>query len=250
LLLVQGAPENPSGKNATLMFLPFKEMSAKNSHSPLEKGIPDILMTCLSSRSDSFRVLDREYLGSLAQEQGLVFEAAMSGEQVARIGRMVAAQYVFSGNFQINNEQIEIQVLTHETESTRMIGSLNLRVPMDSLSSVCDVFARKLLEQFKTNNNAPLLELDSEKQPETSNHMIYGLGSYHNGEYWKAFPAFLKVLKKDPDHANARFWLGKSYLRAGMSDLARVSLNEFIRKYPKHSKWQEAQKLMKEMDHE
>jgi len=250
LLLVQGAPDNPSGKNPTLMFVPFKEVSAQNSHPSLEKGIPDILMACLSSRSDSFIVLNREHLGELAREQGLVYEAAMSGEQMARIGRMTAAQYIFSGNYWFNDEQIDIQVLTHETETTRMVGSLNLRAPINSLPSICSAFTRKLLEQFKKHKNTHLFELVSEEQPETSNHMIHGLGFYHNGEYWKAFPAFMKVLKKHPGHANARFWLGKSYLKAGMNDLARVSLNEFIRKYPQHIKWQEAKKLMKEMDHE
>lgn len=239
----------PKGKN-TLMILPFESVSAQQKYQSLENGIPDILMTCLSTNSDSIQVLDRSHLDSLAQELGLVYEASMTQEGVAQIGRLASAQFIMTGSFWVKKETLEIEILIYETETTRLIGSTDIRMPIDSLVSSCGPFAKKISVQFEKNRKSPFRNLDPEVHPEMSNHMIQGLGFYHNGEFWKAFPAFLKVLEMDPDHANARFWLGKSYMDAGMNDLAKLSLEEFVLRFPKHQKWQEAQKLIKEAEHE
>jgi tetratricopeptide (TPR) repeat protein len=250
LMLMQGTVGMPpQGKNS-LMILPFEAATAGNEYQSLENGIPDILMACLSAHSDSIQVLDRSHLNSLAQELGLVYEASMSREGVAQIGRLASAQFILTGSFWVKKETLEIQMLIHETETTRLIGSTDLRVPVDSLASSCGSVAKKISVQFEKNKQSPFHKLDAETHPEMSNHMIQGLGFYYNGEFWKAFPAFLKVLEMDPNHANARFWLGQSYMRAGMSDLAKLSLEEFVRRFPKHAKWKEAKRLIKEADHE
>ena len=250
LLLMQGtvgmSPKEPRG----LMILPFEATSSTKEYQSLENGIPDILMACLSTHSDSIEVLDRNSLDSLIQELGLVYEVSMSREGVAEIGRLASAQFVLTGSFWVKKEILEIEMLIYETETTRLIGSTELRVPVNSLASNCESLAGKISNQFDKHKKSPFHNLNAEAHPEMSNHMIQGLGFYYNGEFWKAFPAFLKVLELDPDHANARFWLGKSYMSAGMNDLARLSLEEFVRRFPKHEKLKEAQRLIKEEDHE
>ena len=250
LLLMQGTVGAPPKGKSSLMILPFEATSAGNEYQSLENGIPDILMACLSTHSDSIQVLDRSHLNALTRELGLVYEASMSREGVAQIGRLASAQFILTGSFRVKKETLEIQMLIYETETTRLIGSTDIRMPVDSLASSCGSFAKKISVQFDKNRKSPFRNLDPETHPEMINHMIQGLGFYYNGEFWKAFPAFLKVLEMDPDHANARFWLGKSYMRAGMDDLAKLSLEEFVRRFPKHEKWQEAQKLIKETEHE
>ena len=250
LLLMQATAGVPHKEKSSLMILPFEATSARHGYQSLETGIPDILMACLSAHSDSIQVLDRGHLDSLARELGLVYEASMSQEGMAQIGRLASAQFILTGSFWVKKETLEIQVLIYETETTRLIGSTDFRVPVDSLASSCKPLAKKISAQFDRNKKSPFHKLDAESHPEMNNYMIQGLGFYYNGEFWKAFPAFLKVLEMDPNHANARFWLGKSYMRAGMDDLARLSLEEFVRRFPKHEKWKEAKRLIKEEHHE
>jgi TolB-like protein len=247
---MQGTVGMPPKEQSSMMILPFEATSSGNEYQSLENGIPDILMACLSAHSDSIQVLDRGHLDSLIQELGLVYEASMAREGVAQIGRLTSAQFILTGSFWVDKEILEIQMLIYETETTRLIGSTDLRLPVDTLASNCETFAKKISMQFDKNKKSPFRNFRTEAHPEMSNYMIQGLGFYYNGEFWKAFPAFLKVLEMDPDHANARFWLGKSYMDAGMDDLAKLSLKEFVRRFPKHEKWKEAQRLIKEEDHE
>ena len=250
LLLMQGTVGAPPEEKNSLMILPFEATSSRQDYRSLENGIPDIFMACLSAHSDSIQVLDRGHLDLLAQELGLVYEASMSQESMAQIGRLASAQFILTGSFWVKQETLEIQTHIYETETTRLIGSTDFRVPVDSLAMSCDSLAKKISAQFEKNRGTPFHQLDTESHPEMNNHMIQGLGFYYNGEFWKAFPAFLKVLEMDPNHANARFWLGKSYMSAGMDDLAKMSLEEFVRRFPKHEKWKEAQRLIKEEHHE
>ncbi len=250
LLLMQGTLGMSPKKTNSLMILPFEAVSVESEYRSLENGIPDILMACLSAHSDSVQVLDRDHLNSLAQELGLVYETSMDRKSVAQIGRLASAHFILTGSFWVNKGTLEAQMFVYETETTRLIGSTDFRVPVDSLTSSCEPFAKKISAQFDKIKKSPFRNLRTESHPETSRYMIQGLGFYYNGEFWKAFPAFLKVLEMDPDHANARFWLGKSYMHAGMSDLAEISLKEFVRRFPKHEKWKEAQRLIQEENHE
>lgn len=250
LWLIQGTLGMPPQEKITLMILPFEAISAKQEYRSLENAIPDILMACLSPHSDAIQVVDRSHLSAMAKELGLAYETSMSSDTAAKIGRLVSARFILTGSFWIEKDIAEVQVFIYETETTRLIGTTDFRVPAHSLASGCGTFAKNISAQFKKNQNSSFLNLLPEQHPEMSQYMLQGMGFYYNGEFWKAFPAFLKVLEMDPNNANARFWLGKSYKSAGMDDLARVSLGKFVRKFPKHAKWDEAQKLLKEASHE
>ncbi len=231
------------------MILPFNAMSVEQKHQTLAEGIPDILQVCLSSHSKSIKILDRDYMDALIREQGLRYEASMDKETMAHIGRLAAARYILAGNFWVDRKKVEVQTLVYETETTRLVATETLQMPIESLADGCRTYAKRIVEQLDRYGPSSFLDLKADKYPEVNQHMIQGMGFYYNGEYWKAFPEFLKVLKKDPNHGNARYWLGKSYLDAGMVDLARVSLEEFIKKNPKHRNLKEAKKLMKEAYH-
>jgi len=247
--LLQATLGMPLQEKTTLMILPFEATSAKQEYRSLENGLPDILTACLSAHSDTIHIVDRSHLNAMAKELGLAYEASVSPGSAAEIGRLVSARFVITGSFWVEKETAEVQVFIYETETTRLIGTTEFRAPLNSLASGCGPFAKNISAQFRKNQNSPFLNSLPDKNPEMNQVMLQGLGFYYNGEFWKAFPAFLKVLEVDPNNANARFWLGKSYKSAGMNDLAEVSLQEFIRKFPKHSKWGEAQKLLKRTSH-
>ena len=250
LWLMQGSLGAVPHENDTLMILPFEAVSAEREYASLGNAIPDILMACLSPHSDAVQVVDRKHLDAMTQELGLVYEASMAEKSVVEIGRLAAARFIVTGSFWIKKDKIEIHIFTYETETTRLIGTTEMLVPIDAMESGCEPLVKTFSAQFKKVRNTPFVKPAPELHPEISQHMIHGLGFYYNGEFWRAFPAFLKVLEIDPNNANARFWLGRSYRSAGMDDLAIISLETFVRKFPRHEKWNEAKKLLKEVTHE
>jgi len=148
----------------------------------------------------------------------------------------------------VNKGMIDMEILFNETETTRLLGTAELSVPVDSPTSGCDAFRAFITGGLEKGQASP--ELAYEKNPALNQHMMKGLGYYYNGEFWKAFPEFLKALEIDNNSANARFWLGKSYDGAGMPELAQVSLEEFVHNHPGHAKRDEAQKLLNRIRHE
>jgi len=71
-----------------------------------------------------------------------------------------------------------------------------------------------------------------ERASQVNLHFIRGLGYYYGSMYDQAIMEFMNTLKLAPGHADARFWMGRSYLEEKEYDHARVEFDRFLREFP------------------
>ena len=64
----------------------------------LGKGIQDLVITDMAS-NPKFRIVDRDRIQTLLQEQNLIKAGAIDGATAVRLGRILGAQYVVYGGF-------------------------------------------------------------------------------------------------------------------------------------------------------
>ena len=114
-------------------------------------------------------------------------------------------------------------------------------------AGLCEVLGRSVARRLVVAGDDQEA-LDSAAEPEIQRHPIEGLGHYYNGDYARAFPAFLSILREQPNHAKAQYWLGRSFLAAGLPDLAKVQLQEFLREHPGNARIHEVKGPLKEID--
>jgi TolA-binding protein len=139
---------------------------------------------------------------------------------------------------------LHVQALLFEVESTRLAHSADARVPLTDLASgLCNALGPKVASYLSSaNESSP--QLVAATQPEIQRHLIEGLGHYYNRNYAAAFPAFLAILREDPDHAVAHYWLGMSFRQAGLDSLAQTQFREFLQRMPEGERAREVTRLV------
>ncbi|MFQ5960638.1 MAG: tetratricopeptide repeat protein [Candidatus Methylomirabilales bacterium] len=228
---------------ATLLILPFDNATQESGYSALEQGIPDLLSALLSPHAERLRLVEREQLAAIVQEQSLSWQQFVHKHPIKHIGKFSQAEYVVRGSFTRSGGQLHVQLLVYETETTRLVTSAETSGNTDELIPVCQQLASRIVESFSTTTVAGSA-LPVDKDPEKSTLMIKGLGHFYSAQFHKAIPAFMKILADDPNDALARYWLARTYYEAGLSDLATVELQTFLRSFPDHAKVTEVKHLL------
>jgi len=228
----------------TVLLIPFENATARGDLDDLEEGMAELLTVCLSAYPEHLAVVDRSTLDALVHEQSLGWEEYVASRSLASIGLIVRARYVLRGSFTESDGVLHVQALLFESDTTRLVHSAGARLPATEVAStVCDTLG-KSIALFVTSGDESTPQLASAEQPEMQLHVIEGLGQYYNRNYAQAFPAFLSILREEPDNADAHYWLGKSFHQAGLDSLARTEFREFLRRFPKHDKAGEVSGLL------
>jgi TolA-binding protein len=74
-----------------------------------------------------------------------------------------------------------------------------------------------------------------------------GLGAFYSGLYDHAVAEFMQVLDQDPTHANARYWLAKSYLDSGEKAHAKIEFKRFLEAFPSDKRVAEINKILPDL---
>ena len=98
--------QQPSGgtdRRASVVLLDFTVTALKDAAdwAPLGKGIPQILMTELSTNPD-LRIVDRDRLQTVLDELHLTQAALVDPSTAQRVGKIVGARYMVFGNAMID----------------------------------------------------------------------------------------------------------------------------------------------------
>lgn len=228
---------------ATLLILLFDNATREPTYAALEKGIPDLMSALLSPHAERVRLVERERLDSILREQSLSWQQYVEVHSLRQIGKFVQADYILRGSFTRVGSKLQVQALVYETETTRLVTSAESKGDADDLVTVCRQLADGMMRFFSAQTGkAPTLPADDD--PEKTALMIDGLGYFYSGQLHKAFPAFMKMLAKDPRDSLARYWLGRSFYEAGLADHATIELQDFLRLFPKHAKVAEVKQLL------
>jgi TolB-like protein len=97
--------------------LPFESASIDPNLAPLGKGIPAILINELS-RNTSIRVVEREAIQKILDEQKLGTSGSLDPATVIKVGKLIGALYMITGSFVTNpakDMQISVRCFSVET---------------------------------------------------------------------------------------------------------------------------------------
>jgi len=228
-----------------LLILPFDAPTNDVQHQPLSQGIPDLLMAYLAPYSEHMFLVDREHFHALVKESGLNFQGFLKEKNLGQVGELVQAHFILRGSFVIQSKQISIQAFLVQTENTQLLKSFEQKGSIHDLVKLCQALSKDIGAYF----SAPLKSLpplERDEDPKRNVRLIYGLGYYFNGQFHKAFPEFMKILKENPKDAEARFWLAKSFLEAGLKDHAQMEFQRFQKDFPVHGKMVEVRKIFEQ----
>jgi TolB-like protein len=101
----------------------------------LSIGLQQILITELS-QNPAMRVVDRNVLSELMEEQGLGASGRVDGMTAARLGRLVGAKYVFTGGFNDVNAQFRLDGRILDTETSEVVRAVEVTDRRDRLYGI------------------------------------------------------------------------------------------------------------------
>ncbi len=86
-------------------------------YGPLGKGIADMLITDLAA-SRAIRLVDREHLQKVLEEQGLAEARRVDPQTAVQLGKLVGARYFLTGGFMVNGRGdmvLNVRIVNTET---------------------------------------------------------------------------------------------------------------------------------------
>ena len=228
---------------ANLLILPFDNSTQESSYAALKMGIPDLLSALLSIHPEQIWLVERDRLDAIVQEKSLSWQQYVEGHSLKKIGELSLAEYIIRGSLTMAGADLNIQILVYRTETTQLVKSIEVKGNPNQLTDLCRQLAAELVNFFST-ATASATPLPVDEDPEKSSLMISGLGYFYSAQFHRAFPAFMKIIKKDPNDPMARYWLGRCFLEAGLMDHATMELQKFLQSFPDHEKVREVRQLL------
>lgn len=227
----------------TVLMAPFENSTGDASLRPLEKGAPDLIAAFLAPQSDRIQIVDRDDLERVMAEHSSSWEQVMTPSGAQQAGRLVQAKYLFRGSITGTDGRLTLQGMLYETATSRLVKTFEATGARKDINGSCQTLADGLAAYFSAPAK-PLPALPVEKDPETNLHLVQGLGFYYNGIYAKAFPEFMKILQDHPHHADAMYWLTKSFAAGGLEENASLEAAQFVKQFPTDPRVQEMRSLM------
>ncbi len=214
-----------------ILIVPFENATGTQEYDALEEGLPDLLTAFLTPHDDQLRIIDRILLEEIFAERSLSWQGFSEKDTFQKAGQLAQAQYILRGSISLSANVLGINALLYETDTTRLVGSLESWVPSDQLTSAAQDLAQQLAEQFET-EIPEVPELPLEEDPAKSVNLMYGLSYYYAGQYEKALTYTMKILEDDADDELGRYWLAQSFLGAGLENHARLEFQDFLARFP------------------
>lgn len=225
LLCLLAAPALAQDEKPKVAILPF-DVGMEQKFAALKEGLPDILAACFTAHAGTVEILDRSHIESIAAEATQNF--------TVRDIHLKAATHLLRGSIAPHEQGFVMTLMLYELASARLVADASAEGGMDGIASTAckgaDALAGKM-EKARPQPESGGGENGRETE-EQGRLMIEGLGHYYNGAYEQAFPSFMKLLKRAPGNASARYWLGKSYHAAGMGGAARIEFQKFLGQFP------------------
>lgn len=229
LLFICGWMQVATGGEIRVVVQPFTNASGDYDLDALGEGLADFLLVTLATY-DEIQVVDREHLHHIVDELGHQF-SGLNANDLKRVGNLLQANRLIKGSFVQIRGKLRINIHVFDIETTRLQVALAREGDVQRVdqlaSSIGEAVALKLIE------GTPLIKPALRSaHPELNLHYMKGLGAFYSGLYDHAIAEFMHVLDMDPGHANARYWLAKSYLDGGERAHSKIEFKRFLEAFP------------------
>jgi tetratricopeptide (TPR) repeat protein len=215
-----------------LVILPFENSTNRAELDRLRWGVPDFLIVSFGDHPNDVEIVERQKLEALMSEQSLKWENVLEAKSFSKVGQLAQARYILRGSILPVGKKPQLQALLFDTETTRLLKSFEAAKSAASVEAQCDSIAAQVATFLRSAPRPAGVQAPSDSDPVTRQQFASGLAYFHQGQYAKAIPEFMKVLSTNPRHADAKYWLWQSYQSAGLRDQAAIEAKDFAEKFP------------------
>ncbi|HXF94928.1 MAG TPA: CsgG/HfaB family protein [Gemmatimonadales bacterium] len=179
---------------------------AKEDFDALERGLAAMLVSELSA-NPAARVVEREQVQRLIDEQNLGASGRVSEETAARIGKLVGARYVVKGTFVDFYGDFRLDLHLVNVETSEIVKTVSEKMRRDHLFDIIKSAAQRLMKE----TNLPPLSQSTQQQrlsrqipTEALTFYSKGLLYQDRGDRARAAEMFQKAIDIFPEYAEAR----------------------------------------------
>lgn len=138
-------PADPgANRMITLAVMDFKNTSEQFSLDRLERNVPEMLKTELS-QSGRIIVVERRRLEAILNEQVLGLSGVIDEEQAQKMGKLLGAQYIITGEITLTGRRLRIDSHIQKTETGQVIGEKVIGRGIDVLNEMVQLLARNII---------------------------------------------------------------------------------------------------------
>ncbi len=109
-----------------VMYFTNSALMGNADYAPLSKGMAEVLITELS-RNPTIRVVERDRLQQLLEEQDLSASGRVDAETAVRVGKILGARHMLLGTFIIDpreNMRIDVRAVNTETSEVEYVETI------------------------------------------------------------------------------------------------------------------------------
>ena len=225
-----------------IIVQPIGNYASDHSLDPLSEGFSDLLVAYLSAYEE-LEILYREDMHRLWQELARS-RSGLERTDAMRIGALIQANTLIKGGFVKINGSFRANVHVYDIATAQLQYSFEESSDIENVEVLASSMAQQIADRL-INHGSNTAAMPVDAQPLVNTHFMKGLGYYYNGLYDHAVAEFMQVIDLDPARADARMWLGKSYVDGGEPDHARIEFERFLQEFPNH---EDGDTVIRELD--
>ena len=207
-----------------IWVLPFENIKKEPSADHLKEIMPELLTVFFSQSSRSI-VLDRADLNRVIQEQKLPLYWDVSKEERIRIGKLLSATVMISGNFRRDDTDLIVNAHAFDVGSGRLIVSDEVKGQESDLAGLADKLFKRLAKGL--GDALPDFEEGQiDESPAANLHFMQGLSYFYSAHYNQALVEFIAAAREEKIEPLARFWLANCYMEKEEYGHAYIELKQ------------------------
>ena len=222
----------PDDRRPTVAVLPF-EISAMVSgaeYAPLSRGVAELLTTAMAN-NPAVRVVERDRLQKLIDEQTLGSGGRVDAETAVRVGKLVGAHHLLTGSFLIDpKKRVVMTVRSIRTETSEVEYAESMRGKADEIFDLIDQMGTKMNAGLKLPPMPVRLNPTREAgatggsdaksrrdQLRAAMLLSRALEKQDRGDLQGAIALYKEAVQEDPSRARVQTLLASAERRAGSS---------------------------------
>ncbi len=144
LLCIITMPVLVYGDNVTIAISDFENNTGAFSQAALEKSVPEMLKTELSCYAN-ITVLERSKIQAVLQEHALAQSGVIETEQAQKVGELVGAQFILTGEISKVGDRYRIDTHIVEVASGKVFGEKVTGPDKNAMDTMVQMLAQNII---------------------------------------------------------------------------------------------------------
>jgi TolB-like protein len=193
----------------------------------LSKGLADMLISDLSDLP-GIKIVERESLEKLLQEQALSLSGLTKDGPSDKIGQLLQADNLIYGSYITSDDEIRVDIKLSEVMSGKIVYTNKAQGDIDNIFDLQTQLVSGIREYFKLDEPQVPIQQETQSLSALASYYI-GIDHIDNMRYSEAQSEFSRAIELDPMFSRAQEGLAESY--------------KFLKAFKKHRQQREIAQL-------